>query len=559
MVLILWTAFALIGLACFNWMKKVSGGLHGVGLSVVNALSDVLEVYVWRDSKKYSMRFARGIPQTGLLEAKDSGRGNGTTVRFHPDPQIFERGLLFQRDVLANRLRELSFLNAGLRIVLKDDRILEAEDHDQKRSVEYKHDGGIKEYIALMCKDKTNLHTKPIFFSATRDGMTAEVVLQWCSDSYSESIFGFVNNIKTIDGGTHIDGFKFALSKAINNLGKSTGKLKSSIGNLSGEFIREGLTAILSVKVPNPEFEGQTKTKLGNPEVRDFMRKIVEEELSEYFDLNVKIFADILEKATQAHNAANAARSARELVRRKNFLETSTLPGKLADCSSRDPYNSEIFIVEGESAGGSAKQARNRENQAILPLRGKILNVERTDDSRLYANSEVQALIQALGLGFRGEVLEIPKLRYHRIIIMTDADVDGAHIRTLLLTLFFRYQRELITEGLVYIACPPLYKLEVGLKTYFTFTPEQLEKEIAKHASGRNHRTMRFKGLGEMMATELWDTTMNPQKRVLRQVTVEDAMEAETMFSLLMGDNVLHRREYIQSRADEIELEELDI
>mmetsp|Transcript_10900 Transcript_10900/g.33415 ORF Transcript_10900/g.33415 Transcript_10900/m.33415 type:complete len:736 (+) Transcript_10900:119-2326(+) len=532
---------------------KFSGGLHGVGLSVVNALSKHLQIEVWRDGYRHEMNCVRGIPQGSMSRQKDS-HPTGTTVTFFPDTSIFETTTTFSWDILAPRLRELSYLNAGLKITLIDER------EEEPRVMECKHDGGITEYLKHLCKEKSLLHEKPITFTVSKGNMQMEVAMQWCTDSYTDSLYSFVNNIKTVDGGSHLEGFKFSVSKAVNSLGKAQNKIRSSIGNLSGDFVREGLSAILSVKVPNPEFEGQTKTKLGNPEVRDFVRGGVEEELVEYLSINPKVLTDICEKATQAYNASQAARSARDLVRRKSVLESSTLPGKLADCASRDPMNSEIFIVEGDSAGGSAKQARNRHTQAILPLRGKIINVEKTDDTKMYKNTEVQALIQALGLGFKGEDFDISKIRYRKIIIMTDADIDGAHIRTLLLTLFFRYQRQLIYDGLVYIACPPLYKVEISgqRKSVYVYSDAEVERLRLKHPN-RSIQLQRFKGLGEMMPDELWKTTMNPDSRLLKQVTVEDAIEADALFSLLMGDNVDSRREFIRERATDVDMEELDV
>eukprot|EP00188_Purpureofilum_apyrenoidigerum_P001506 Plantae.Rhodophyta-Purpureofilum_apyrenoidigerum.ctg18354.p1 GENE.Plantae.Rhodophyta-Purpureofilum_apyrenoidigerum.ctg18354~~Plantae.Rhodophyta-Purpureofilum_apyrenoidigerum.ctg18354.p1 ORF type:complete len:712 (-),score=153.08 Plantae.Rhodophyta-Purpureofilum_apyrenoidigerum.ctg18354:280-2130(-) len=532
---------------------KFSGGLHGVGLSVVNALSKLLQIEVWRDGSRHEIICKQGIPQGEMSEHK-SARHTGTTVTFFPDPSIFETSTVFCWDMLAPRLRELSYLNAGLKITLTDQR------DDVPRVMECKHEGGIREYLKHLCKEKTLLHEEPIAFNISKGNMQLEVAMQWCSDSYTDNLYSFVNNIKTVDGGSHLEGFKFSVTKVMNALGKAHNKIRSSIGNLSGDFIREGLSAIISVKVPNPEFEGQTKTKLGNPEVRDFVRISMEEELTDFLSINQNILADICDKATQAFNASQAARTARDLVRRKSVLESSTLPGKLADCASRDPKESEIFIVEGDSAGGSAKQARNRQSQAILPLRGKIINVEKTDDTKMYKNAEVQALIHALGLGFKGEDFDITKIRYRKIIIMTDADVDGAHIRTLLLTLFFRYQRQLIYDGLVYIACPPLYKIEVaGQKnSIYVYSDAEVERVRAKNPS-RSVQLQRFKGLGEMMPNELWRTTMNPETRLLKQVTVEDALQADALFSLLMGDNVESRRDFIRGRAADIDIDELDV
>ena len=423
----------------------------------------------------------------------------------------------------------------------------------------YLYEGGIKEYVQYINNEKQALHEEIVYVQGERDGVQVEVALQWCIDAYSDTLLGFANNIRTVDGGTHLEGLKTVLTRTLNNFAKKRNKRKDNDSNLSGENIREGLTAVISVKVPEPEFEGQTKTKLGNTEVRGIVDTLVGETLTEYLDFHPSVVDTILEKAIQAFNAAEAARRARELVRRKSVLESSTLPGKLADCSSRDPSESEIFIVEGDSAGGSAKQGRDRQFQAILPLRGKILNIEKTDDAKIYKNTEVQALITALGLGIRGEEFDESQLRYHRICLMTDADVDGAHIRTLLLTFFYRYQRALIDQGFVYIACPPLYKIERGRNHWYCYSDRERDAILNDFPDNANYGLQRFKGLGEMMPVQLWETTMNPETRTLKQVEIEDAAEADRIFTVLMGDRVAPRREFIETYGSRLGLEDLDI
>lgn len=657
---------------------NVSGGLHGVGVSVVNALSEWLSVSVWKDNgQRADMSFERGVPVTDLAEgpatpAVLSATANGsdallpppmrgTCVRFKPDATIFAAGTDLSTTTLAGRLDELAYLNAGLRIVLVDERLAKGDalplaggsawpraeedvgggapsvsdditaataavalndpdgviplagtsvgaaaaaaaglppaasavavDNDSRWSREFCHRGGIAEYVSWLCRSKTALHDGPISLTATVRGVAVAIALQWSSDSYAEAIQGYANNIRTADGGTHLEGLRAALTRTVNTLGRKANKLKEGAPNLSGDHVREGLTAVVSVKVADPEFEGQTKGKLGNPEVRSAVEQAVARELSDHFELNPKILADIVEKGLAAAAAADAAKRARDVVRRKSALESTTLPGKLADCASRDATAAEIFIVEGVSAGGSAKQGRDRAFQAILPLRGKILNVEKTDDARMYGNSEVQALVTALGLGVKGEAFDPAALRYHRIIIMTDADVDGAHIRTLLLTFFFRYQRALLEEGYVYIACPPLYKVEAPGVTadsmsagaangggggtagaggsrrrtpkgpLYLYSDRQLrDLQTARAAAGKTGRLAitRFKGLGEMMATQLWTTTMDPSTRRLKRVEVADGMDADRVFSMLMGDRVAPRREFIETHAGSVSLTELD-
>ncbi len=537
---------------------KVSGGLHGVGVSVVNALSESLKVTVWRDKKVHTQLYERGAPINELQVQPDKQSRHGTSVNFKPDDQIFTHTTEFDYITLASRLRELAYLNAGVKITFTDNR-LELLKNDTPKVETYEYKGGIREYIAYMNRDKQPLHEEIIFVQGERNNVQVEVALQWCTDAYSDNILGFANNIRTVDGGTHLEGLKAVLTRTLNTIARKKNKLKDNDSNLSGEHVREGLTAVISVKVPEPEFEGQTKTKLGNTEVRGIVDSLVGEVLTEYLEFHPSVVDLILDKAIQAFKAAEAARHARELVRRKSVLESSPLPGKLADCSSRDPKESEIFLVEGDSAGGSAKQGRDRRFQAILPLRGKILNIEKTDDSKIYKNNEIQSLIAALGLGVKGEEFDVSQLRYHRIVIMTDADVDGAHIRTLLLTFFYRYQKALIEQGYIYIACPPLYKLERGRNHYYCYDEREKERIISQFPANANYNIQRFKGLGEMMPAQLWDTTMNPESRTLKQVEIEDAAEADRIFTILMGDRVAPRREFIETYGCQLNLVELDI
>ncbi|MDB9539079.1 DNA topoisomerase (ATP-hydrolyzing) subunit B [Anabaenopsis tanganyikae CS-531] len=537
---------------------KVSGGLHGVGISVVNALSELVEVTVWRDYKVHVQRYERGLPVTELQVKPEKDGRTGTSVKFKPDYQIFTTGIEFDYMTLAGRLRELAYLNAGVKITFSDHR-LELLKSDTPRVETYEYKGGIKEYVGYLNREKQPLHEEIIYVHGERNNVQVEVSLQWCTDAYTDNVLGFANNIRTVDGGTHLEGLKAVLTRTLNAIARKRNKIKENESNLSGEHVREGLTAVISVKVPDPEFEGQTKTKLGNTEVRGIVDSLVGEVLSEYLEFHPGIADSILDKAIQAFKAAEAARHARELVRRKSVLESSPLPGKLADCSSRDPAESEIFIVEGDSAGGSAKQGRDRRTQAILPLRGKILNIEKTDDAKIYKNNEVQALITALGLGVKGDEFDASQLRYHRIVIMTDADVDGAHIRTLLLTFFYRYQRSLIEQGFIYIACPPLFKLERGRNHEYCYSDRELQQKIAQFPSNANYTIQRFKGLGEMMPQQLWDTTMNPETRKMKQVEIEDAAEADRIFTILMGDRVAPRREFIETYASKLNLTDLDI
>ncbi|MCC5627767.1 DNA topoisomerase (ATP-hydrolyzing) subunit B [Nostoc sphaeroides] len=537
---------------------KVSGGLHGVGISVVNALSEVVEVTVWRDKKVYLQRYERGIPVSELEAKPYKEARTGTSVTFKPDTQIFTTSIEFDYITLSGRLRELAYLNAGVKITFTDHR-LELLKSDTPKVESYNYKGGIKEYIAYMNREKQPLHEEIIYVQGERNNVQVEVSLQWCTDAYTDNVLGFANNIRTVDGGTHLEGLKAVLTRTLNAIARKRNKIKENEPNLSGEHVREGLTAVISVKVPDPEFEGQTKTKLGNTEVRGIVDSLVGEVLTEYLEFHPAIADSILDKAIQAFKAAEAARHARELVRRKSVLESSPLPGKLADCSSRDPSESEIFIVEGDSAGGSAKQGRDRRTQAILPLRGKILNIEKTDDAKIYKNNEVQSLITALGLGVKGDEFDSTQLRYHRIVIMTDADVDGAHIRTLLLTFFYRYQRALIEQGFIYIACPPLFKVERGRNHEYCYSDREKDQAIAKFPANANYTIQRFKGLGEMMPQQLWDTTMNPETRKMKQVEIEDAAEADRIFTILMGDRVAPRREFIETYGSKLNFTDLDI
>jgi DNA gyrase subunit B len=770
---------------------KVSGGLHGVGISVVNALSAWVEVTVWRDGKVYQQRYERGVATAELQAQPGAGERTGTSVRFLPDSTIFTDSTEFDYVTLSGRLRELAYLNGGVKIIFTDLRSQALQEGQPHRETYY-YEGGIREYVAYMNREKQALHEEIIYINGERNNVQIEVALQWCVDAYSDNILGFANNIRTIDGGTHLEGLKAVLTRTLNSVARKRNKLKEGNANLAGENIREGLTAVISVKVADPEFEGQTKTKLGNTEVRGLVDSLVGEVLLEYLEFRPNVADTILEKAIQAFNAAEAARRARELVRRKSVLESSTLPGKLADCASRDPSESEIYIVEGDSAGGcfsgdtqvaladgrhlsfkeiiaeqaqekehfcytmrkdgkigierilhprrtkintqviqvtldsgeaivctpdhpfmlrdgsykaaehltpddslmpfyrklsriqdpgitidgdemvedsvsdtgqfsqhqtyyhksiaalkqieaergyldldayrayriqsgdqsmlkfetfcrryfegneaqareavahynhrvasiehledtidvydievphthnfalasgvfvhnSAKQGRDRRFQAILPLRGKILNIEKTDDAKIYKNTEIQALITALGLGIKGEEFDPANLRYHRIIIMTDADVDGAHIRTLLLTFFYRYQREMVDQGYVYIACPPLYKVERGRQHFYCYSDRDLHERLAEFPANANYTIQRFKGLGEMMPAQLWETTMNPESRTLKRVEIEDAAEADRVFTVLMGDRVAPRREFIETYGPKLTLTELDI
>ena len=575
---------------------KVSGGLHGVGASVVNALSDWLEVEICQEGKVYSQRYERGhacysLKETGTCSLEKTG----TKVTFKPDASIFQETIVFDFDILKTRLREMAFLTKGLRIILRDARteenkiqeeeaihklleraeedallrqeeeserpaeekdmmaaeaVEEAETGNKKhRVMEFYYEGGIKEFVTYLNKSKEALYGQVLYFEGSKNNVHVEVAFQH-NDSYSESVYSFVNNINTPEGGTHLQGFRNAITKTFNDYARSAKLLKDNETNLSGEDIREGLTAIISVKIEEPQFEGQTKQKLGNSEARNAVDSIVSEQLTYFLELNPTIAKTICEKSILAQRAREAARKARDLTRRKTALEGMALPGKLADCSDKDPKNCEIYIVEGDSAGGSAKTARSRATQAILPLRGKILNVEKARLDKIYANAEIKAMITAFGTGIH-EDFDITKLRYHKIILMTDADVDGAHISTLLLTFLYRFMPQLIKEGHVYLAQPPLYKLEKNKKVWYAYSDEELDKILSEVGRDQNNKIQRYKGLGEMDAEQLWETTMDPERRVLLQVNIDEETESEIdlTFTTLMGDKVEPRREFIEENA----------
>ncbi|MBZ3935196.1 DNA topoisomerase (ATP-hydrolyzing) subunit B [Methanimicrococcus blatticola] len=570
---------------------KVSGGLHGVGVSVVNALSEWLIAEVRRDGKVYRQTFAYGIPTSGVeVVGEYEGDKTGTTIQFMPDKTIFET-VDFKYEILLNRLRELAFLNKGIRIITEDLRLPEADLEDEfgdiaeddsdltaniesddeddeegnsgskkksgrsgavkERYHDLYYEGGIIEFVKYLNGGKSILHDNPIYFDRQRDGTDVEISMQY-TQSYNSNVHSFANNINTTEGGTHMVGFKSALTRVANDYIKKNNLDKDNKdgASLSGEDIREGLTAIISVKLLEPQFEGQTKTKLGNSEIKGIVDSLVTEGLAEYFEENPKVATAILEKALLARKAREAAKKARELTRRKSALEVSTLPGKLADCSERDPSLCELYLVEGNSAGGSAKQGRDRSIQAILPFRGKILNVEKTRMDKALKNAEIGSLITALGAGL-GDEMELDKLRYHKVVIMTDADVDGAHIRTLILTFFFRYMPDLINSGYVYIAQPPLYRIKKGKAEYYAYNDRQLKAKL-EEIGDKGVNVSRYKGLGEMNPEQLWSTTMNPETRTLLQVTIEDAIAADEIFTILMGDEVLPRKEFIQEHAKEV-------
>ena len=526
---------------------KVSGGLHGVGASVVNALSNWLEVQVCRDGHIYQQRYERGKTMYPLKIVGDCPvEQTGSKVTFSPDGSIFE-DTVYDYDVLRQRLREMAFLTKNLRIVLTDKR------PGQERTETFHYEGGIKEFVQYLNKSKEALYDNVIYCEGERDGVYVEVAMQH-NDSYNESTFSFVNNITTPEGGTHLAGFRNALTKTFNSYAKANKLVKENEAALSGEDIREGLTAIISVKISEPQFEGQTKQKLGNSEARGAVDSVVSEQLTYFLEQNPTVAKTICEKSLLAQRAREAARNARDLTRRKTALEGMSLPGKLADCSDKDPKNCEIYIVEGDSAGGSAKTARSRATQAILPLRGKILNVEKARLDKIYGNAEIKAMITAFGTGIH-EDFDITKLRYHKIIIMTDADVDGAHISTLLLTFLYRFMPELIKQGYVYLAQPPLYKLEKNKKVWYAYSDEQLNAILAEVGRDSSNKIQRYKGLGEMDAEQLWETTMDPEKRILRRVTMDEAATAEIdlTFTTLMGDKVEPRRDFIEANAKYVE------
>jgi DNA gyrase subunit B len=517
---------------------RVSGGLHGVGLSVVNALSEKLEVWVKLDGDVHYQGYTRGVPDAPLSVIGEA-TGTGTTIRFVPDATIFET-VTYSYESLASRLREFAFLSAGVKLVLKDER------GDEYREAVFEYEGGIRSFVEYINRAKDPVHPDVIYVAKDLDKVTVEAAIQY-NDGYGENMLCFANYVNTTEGGTHLSGFRSALTRSINDYARKSGLLKENDDNLTGDDVREGITAVLSVKLEDPQFEGQTKTKLGNSEMRGVTDSVLSEGLATYFEENPASSRAIVDKCVSAARAREAARKARELTRRKSALEISSLPGKLADCTLRDPELCEIYIVEGDSAGGSAKSGRDRRFQAILPIRGKIINVEKARLDRILANNEVRAMVTAFGTGI-GEDFDLSKLRYHKIVIMTDADVDGAHIRTLLLTFFFRFMTPLIEKGYVYIAQPPLYMVREGKKEHYVYSDRELE-ELLNALGKTNYPIQRYKGLGEMNPEQLWETTMNPQTRTMLRVTMEDAIAADQIFTTLMGDKVEPRREFIEAHA----------
>ncbi len=532
---------------------KVSGGLHGVGASVVNALSEWLDVVIKQGGVVYHQRFSRGativpLERIGTCDISDTG----STVSFKPDPIMFKETTEFEYDILKQRMREMAFLTKGLKITLRDMRVepaAEGEEPKKPREHVFHFEGGIKEFVSYLNRSKTVLYPQILYFEGTKNNVYVEVAFQH-NDAYGDSEYSFVNNINTPEGGMHLVGFRNALTKTFNEYARKNKLLKDSDPNLSGDDIREGITAIISIKIEDPQFEGQTKQKLGNMEARGATDSIVSEQLTYFLEQNPSVAKTILEKSILAQRAREAARKARELTRRKSVLETASLPGKLADCSDKDPMNCEIFLVEGDSAGGSAKSARSRATQAILPLRGKILNVEKAREDRIYANEEIKAMITAFGTGIHDE-FDISRLRYNKIIIMTDADVDGAHIDTLMLTFLYRFMPELIKQGHVYLAMPPLYKLEKNKKVWYAYSDDELNSILNDVGRDQNNRIQRYKGLGEMDPEQLWETTMNPETRILKRVIINEETESEVdlTFTTLMGDKVEPRREFIEENA----------
>lgn len=520
---------------------KVSGGLHGVGSSVVNALSEDLEVYVHRNDTIYHQAYKKGVPQFDLKEIGSTDK-TGTAIRFKADSSIFTETTVYNYETLQQRIRELAFLNKGIQITLTDER-----DEDDIRQDSYYYEGGIKSYVEMLNENKEPIHGEPIYIHQSKDDIEVEIAIQY-NKGYSTNLLTYANNIHTYEGGTHEDGFKRALTRVLNSYGMNSKIIKEDKDRLSGEDTREGLTAIISIKHGDPQFEGQTKTKLGNSEVRQVVDKLFSEHFERFLYENPSVGRIIAEKGIMASRARVAAKKAREVTRRKSALEISSLPGKLADCSSKNPEESEIFLVEGDSAGGSTKSGRDSSTQAILPLRGKILNVEKARLDRILNNNEIRSMITAFGTGIGGE-FDISKARYHKIVIMTDADVDGAHIRTLLLTFFYRFMRPLIEAGYVYIAQPPLYKLTQGKQKYYVFNDRELDKLKAELNPTPKWSIARYKGLGEMNADQLWETTMNPEHRSMLQVTLEDAIDADQTFEMLMGDIVENRRQFIEDNA----------
>ena len=574
----------------------VSGGLHGVGISVVNALSDSTEVTVWRGDREFRQEFSRGAalaPMTEGSQTKGATRKKGTRIRFKPDPTIFKERLDFDPNIILSRMKELAFLNSTATFTFrlaseltsklkskkkksKDEASMDESDVVKGEKTDdgavtidgatyyeevLSFPGGLRDYVADLNEGAESLHD-PITFRAEVDGVQVEGALQWTKEAYTDTLLGYANSIRTSDGGTHLDGLKTSLTRAVNTQARKAKLLKEADGNLGGEHIREGLSAVIAVWVPQPEFEGQTKTRLGNPEVRRVVESIIGEQVSEHLEFYPNTLGSIFSKASQAQKAAEAAKRARELVRRKSVLRSGSLPGKLSDCSSSDPESTEIFLVEGDSAGGSAKQGRDRRFQAVLPLRGKILNVERKDDASMYKNTEITAMVTALGLGLKGDEFDESALRYSKIVILTDADVDGAHIRTLLLTFLFRYQRGLFERGKIFVAVPPLYKVESGRagknnKPTYCYDESQLQAHLATLPEGASKSIQRFKGLGEMMPVQLWNTTLNPETRLLKRLTVDDAAMANKTFQLLMSDKVAPRREFIETEGPK--LEDIDV
>ncbi|MGK0553900.1 DNA topoisomerase (ATP-hydrolyzing) subunit B [Macrococcus capreoli] len=519
---------------------KVSGGLHGVGSSVVNALSSTLEVYVHKEGQIHHQAYHKGTPAFDLKVVGETDK-TGTVIRFKADPEIFTETTVYEYEILQKRIRELAFLNKGIKITVRDER------EEEVIEDEYHYEGGIKSYVELLNKSKEVLFPEPIYIHDTRDDIEVEISIQY-NNGYSTNLLSYANNIHTYEGGTHEDGFKRALTRVINSYGTKNKLIKENDEKLSGEDVREGITAVVSIKHGDPQFEGQTKTKLGNTEVRQITDNLFAENFERFLMENPPVARIIVEKGIMASRARLAAKKAREVTRRKSGLEISSLPGKLADCSSKDPSISELYIVEGDSAGGSAKSGRDSKTQAILPLRGKILNVEKARLDRILGNNEIRSMITAMGTGIGGE-FDISKARYHKIVIMTDADVDGAHIRTLLLTFFYRFMRPLLEAGYVYIAQPPLFKVEQGKKKYYVYNERELEKLRKELPTTPKWQLARYKGLGEMNADQLWETTMNPENRSMLQVTLGDAIEADEVFEMLMGDVVEHRRTFIEENA----------
>ena len=530
---------------------KVSGGLHGVGVSCVNALSESLKAEVYRGGKIYAMEFIRGVPTGEMKIIGDCPpEKTGTIITFKADEEIFPERV-YSFETLRSRLRELAFLNRGIAITIRDER------EEMEREESFHYEGGIVEYVRWLNEGRTLICNEPIYFSGEKDGVQVEIAMDY-NDGYSEALFTFANNINTTEGGTHLSGFRAGLTRTLNAFANSSGLIKKDMKGLTGDDVREGLCAIITVRIPEPQFEGQTKTKLGNTEVKGMVEALVNANLAEFLQEHPREAKGIIQKCVQAAQGREAARKARDLTRRKSALDSAALPGKLADCSSRDPQECELYLVEGDSAGGSAKQGRERRFQAILPLKGKILNVEKARLDKMLGNDEVRTIITALGTGIGVGVFDISKLRYHKIIIMTDADVDGSHIRTLILTLFFRHFREIIEQGHMYIAEPPLYRVKKGKREVYAYS-DDMKDRLVEEMGGKGIYVQRYKGLGEMNPEQLWETTMDPDSRTMTRVTIDDAAEADHIFTILMGDEVEPRRRFIQENATQIKLEDLDI